>query len=336
MENGNTNEQITMKPLEKKILEDFGLSRFVVCTDAGLASADNRKFNDKGGRAFITTQSVKKLKKRIREWALATDGWGLSGCGEDVKGTQVYDISQLDEDREKGADNVYYKEQWIHEDGLEQKLIVTYSTKYRDYQRQIREAQVDRARKLLETHPDKINKKGQNDYRRFISRTGVTKEGEAADTDAFWINETIITQEALYDGYYAVCTNLEDGPDAIIAVNRRRWEIEECFRIMKSEFKARPVFLSRSDRIKAHFTTCFLALLVFRLLEKQLDKKFTVCQIIHGLRNMNFHKANGEGYLPAYTRDDFTDALHDKFGFRTDSEIVTSRQMKNIFRTTAE
>ena len=335
IENGNTNEQVTMTPLEKKIIEDFGLSRFIVCTDAGLASTVNRKFNDKGGRAFITTQSVKKLKKRIKDWALSPDGWRLPGSGE------VYDITKLDESKEMeeekktGKGNTYYKEQWINEDGLEQKLIVTFSTKYRNYQRRIREAQVDRAKKLLQTHPDKVNKKGQNDYRRFVARKGVTKEGEVADTDVFYINEALIEQEGGYDGFYAVCTNLEDGPDAIIDVNHRRWEIEECFRIMKSEFKSRPVYLCRDDRIKAHFTTCFLSLLLYRLLEKRLDNKFTSCKIIKGLRDFNFLKAEKEGYLPSYTRDDFTDALHDKFGFNTDTRIVTNSQMKKIFRLTA-
>jgi len=334
IENGNTNEQVTMTPLEKKILEDFGLSRFIVCTDAGLASTDNRKFNDKGDRAFITTQSVKKLKKHIRDWALSPEGWLLPGSDA------VYDISKLDEAKEAeqekktGKGRTYYKERWIHEDGLEQKIIVTFSTKYRNYQRRIREAQVDRAKKLLETHPDKVNKKGQNDFRRFVARTGVTKDGEVADTDLFYINETLIEQEGVYDGFYAVCTNLEDGPDAIIDVNHRRWEIEECFRIMKSDFKSRPVYLSRDDRIKAHFTTCFLALLLYRLLEKRLGNKFTSCQIIRGLRDFNFRKAESEGYLPPYTRDELTDALHDKFGFNTDTRIVTNRQMKKIFRQT--
>jgi transposase len=335
IDKGNTNEQGTMTPLERKILNDFGLSRFVVCTDAGLASTDNRKFNNKGGRAFITTQSVKKLKKRLKEWALSPDGWHLSGS------EKIYDISKLDEEDEAaqvkktGKGNTYYKQQWINEDGLEQKLIVTFSTKYRKYQRTIREAQVDRAKKLLQTNPDKVNKKGQNDFRRFVARTGVTKEGEVADTDVFYINEALIEQEGVFDGFYAVCTNLEDGPEAIIAVNHRRWEIEECFRIMKSEFKSRPVYLSRDDRIKAHFTTCFLALLLYRLLEKRLDSNFTACQIIKGLREFNFRKAEGEGYLPAYTRDKLTDTLHSKFGFNSDTRIVTNRQMKNIFRLTA-
>ncbi|MHB1407668.1 MAG: IS1634 family transposase, partial [Desulfitobacteriaceae bacterium] len=145
-------------------------------------------------------------------------------------------------------------------------------------------------------------------------------------------NETIVAEEA-YDGFYAVCTNLEGSAQEIIRINQRRWEIEECFRIMKSEFKARPVYLSREDRIKAHFTTCFMALIIYRLLEKKLGNKFTCSEIVNGLREMNLYEIKGEGYIPTYTRTDFTDALHETFGFRTDYEIIKKAQMKKILNT---
>ena len=325
---GNTNEQVTLRPLEQKILKDFGLSRIVVCTDAGLASNDNRKFNDKEDRAFITTQSVKKLKKHLREWALSPDGWRLPGK------KKTYDIGNLDETETEGFDNIYYKQRWINEDGLEQKLIVTYSIKYRDYQRKIRNSQIERAKKLISTNPAKLKKANQNDYKRFVKKMSVTKDGEVAGKDIYSLDTTIIAGEEVFDGFYAVCTNLEDDASAIISVNQRRWEIEECFRIMKSEFKARPVYLSRDDRIKAHFTTCFLALLIYRFLEKKLEDKFTCSEIIQGLVDMNFFELKGEGYTPSYTRTDFTDSLHDAFGFRTDYEITTSSQMKNFFKLT--
>ena len=323
---GNTNEQVTLRPLEQKILKDFGLSRIVVCTDAGLASNDNRKFNDKEDRAFITTQSVKKLKKHLREWALSPDGWRLPGK------KKTYDIANLDET--EGNDYIYYKQRWINENGLEQKLIVTYSIKYRDYQRKIRNSQIERAKKLISTNPAKLKKANQNDYKRFVKKMSVTKDGEVAGKDIYSLDTTIIAGEEVFDGFYAVCTNLEDDASAIISVNQRRWEIEECFRIMKSEFKARPVYLSRDDRIKAHFTTCFLALLIYRFLEKKLEDKFTCSEIIQGLVDMNFFELKGEGYTPSYTRTDFTDSLHDAFGFRTDYEITTSSQMKKIFKLT--
>jgi transposase len=323
---GNTNEQTTLKPLEKKILADFELSKFVVCTDAGLSSADNREYNNMGGRAFITTQSVKKLKAHLKEWALSNDGWYLPGD------SSVYSIAELDETAYK--DSTFYKERWIKEDGLEQKLIVTYSIKYRNYQRSIRAGQVERAKKLIDTNPTKLKKANQNDYKRFIAKTNVTKDGEVAEKELYSINVNVIAAEEAYDGFYAVCTNLEDKPAAIIKINHRRWEIEECFRIMKSEFKARPVFLKRDDRIEAHFMTCFISLLIYRLLEKRLNERYTCSQIIRLLRDMNFLEVPGEGYIPSYTRTELTDALHDAFGFRTDYQFMTSARMKNIFKET--
>jgi len=148
------------------------------------------------------------------------------------------------------------------------------------------------------------------------------------------IHSSLILKEEAFDGFYAVCTNLEDDVSEIIKVNRRRWEIEECFRIMKSEFKARPVYLSNDDRIEAHFITCFISLILYRLLEKRLNEKFTCQEIITGLRDMNFLEIKGDGYIPTYTRTDFTDALHDAFGFRTDYQIVTSSIMKKILKDT--
>ena len=336
---GNTNEQTTLKPLEQKILDDFGLSKFVVCTDAGLSSVVNRKFNDLGERAFVTTQSVKKLKKHLKDWALSPTDWKIPGA----KGT--CDISKLDDSEYVEQisklcgheidvkTETFYKERWIKEDGLEQKLIVTYSIKYRDYQRNIRDGQVERARKLIETNPGKLKKVNQNDYRRFVAKTNITGEGEVAEKELYDINANAIVAEEIFDGFYAVCTNLDDEPAEIIKINHRRWEIEECFRIIKSEFKARPVYLQRDDRIKAHFLTCFISLLIYRILEKRLNEAFTCPQIIRELREMNMLQVPREGYVPAYMRTDFTDALHDAFGFRTDCQIIPLNQMKKLFKS---
>jgi transposase len=326
IDEGNTNEQVTLKPLEKKILTDFELSKFVVCTDAGLSSAANRKYNDIGGRAFVTTQSIKKLKKHLKDWALAPDGWSLPGDDK------LYNIEALEEEKHKKS--TFYKARWINEDGLEQKLMVTYAIKYRDYQRSIRAGQVERAMKLIKTNPKKLKKANQNDYKRFIAKTNITTDGEVAEKELYSIDVAIIKAEEIFDGFYAVCTNLDEEPNAVIKINHRRWEIEECFRIMKSEFKARPVYLKRDDRIKAHFTTCFISLLIYRVLEKKLSENFTCPQIIQELRDMNMLEVSGEGYTPAYTRTDFTDALHDVFGFRTDYDITSHCDMKNIFKQT--
>lgn len=323
---GNTNEQITLRPLEQKLLNDFGMSKFVVCTDAGLASAANRKFNNTGKRAFITTQSVKMLKQFLKEWALAETGWLLPGSN------RTYNISHLDE--EKDYNKIFYKERWINENGLEQKLIVTFSLKYKEYQRKIRNGQIERAKKAMDSSSAKLGKRGNNDYRRFISLQNCTGDGEIAEHKVYNINQERIAQEEQYDGFYAVCTNLSDDTAAVVRINQRRWEIEECFRIMKSEFKARPVYLQRPDRIKAHFMTCFIALIIYRFLEKKLDEKYTCSQLIHTLKEMNFYQVTGEGFIPTYTRTDLTDALHETFGFRTDYQIVTNTQMKKIFKTT--
>jgi transposase len=334
--NGNTNEQLTLKPLEKKILSDFELSRFVVCTDAGLSSEANRKFNDKDGRAFITTQSIKKLKAHLKKWALDSTGWKLPGSGK------IHDISKLDEmiekandkDKEKLRSQIFYKERWIKENGLEQKLIVTYSIRYRDYLRKLRNSQIERAQKTIDERPGVIKKFRQNDYKRFINKTNITPDGEVADKEIYSINTTLIQKEEIFDGFYGVCTNLDDNVSDIIKINHRRWEIEECFRIIKSEFEARPVYLSRDERIEAHFITCFIALVIYRLLEKRLQEKFTCSEIISELREMNFMEVKGEGYVPIYTRTDFTDALHEAFGFRTDYQIITINMMKKIFKKT--
>ena len=333
---GNMNEQLTLKPLEEKIISDFELSKFIVCTDAGLASEDNRKFNSKDKRAFITTQSIKKLKQHLKKWALDTEGWKLSGSDKN------YDISKLDEmidkaapeDKAKIRAKVFYKERWIKENDFEQRLIVTYSIKYRDYQRKIRNAQIERAQKVIENNPTKIKKCNANDYKRFINKTSCTHDGEVADNEIYSIDQALIQKEEAFDGFYGVCTNLEDDVSEIIKVNHRRWEIEECFRIMKSEFKARPVFLKNDDRIEAHFITCFISLIIYRLLEKRLNENFTCSDIVSGLRDMEFFEIKGEGYVPTYTRTDFTDALHEAFGFRTDYQIVSTQNMKKIFKAT--
>ena len=323
---GNQNEQLSLIPLEEKLLANFDMSRFVVCTDAGLSSTGNRKFNaDKdGNRAFVTTQSIKKLKKYLKDWTLDVTGWKLSDDSEDT----CYDISSIDETEYK--DSIFYKSRWIKEDGLEQQLIVTYSVKHRNYQRTIRSRQIERALKTLKNGKASVESKRQNDPKRFIKAAHATKEGEVADKTVYYIDETIVKEEEIYDGFYAVCTNLEDDAQAIVKINKRRWEIEECFRIMKSEFDARPVYLQDSERIKAHFMTCFIALIVYRYLEKKLDEKYTCNQLIDCLQEMNFLRFEGKGYIPTYAKTKLTDDLHAAFGFNTATEIIPIMKMKNI------
>ena len=339
---GNQNEQPTLKPLEKKILKDYGLDQIIVCTDAGLSSKSNRKFNDKSingerSRSFITTQSIKQLPDYLKEFSLDPAGWHLIGDPRE------YNINELDE--ETYHDAVFYKERWIKEDlsgrkiksgakPLEQHLVVSFSFKYKYYQRRIRQEQIERAQKLIDSGKYKQRPKNQNDPHRFIARDVMTEDGEACTKEIPYLNTDMIVEEEKYDGFYAVCTNLEKvGVDEIIRINKKRWEIEECFRIMKTEFKARPVYLQREDRIKAHFLTCFISLFVFRILEKKLNEKYTCEEIVSTLRSMDMHRPGDKlGYMPDYTRTDLTDDLHAVSGFRTDYEIITDVNMKKVIR----
>lgn len=322
---GNFSEQPSMTPLEKKILQDFDTSDFVVCTDSGLSSIANRRFNSIQGRGFVTAQSIKKLKGFLQDFCLGDNGWYLPGSD------RRYKLSELDE--EKDYDRVFYKDRWINENDLEQHLIVTYSIKYRNYQRAVRGRQIVRAEKLAE-NPSSLSRKKENDPKRFVMQEHCTTDGEAAEKTITSLDQNRIDNEMKYDGFYAVCTNLEDDVSDIIRINQKRWEIEECFRIMKTEFKARPVYLSRRDRITAHFTTCFTALVIYRMLEKKLENRFTCEEIIGTLRDMNMMIAPGEGYIPTYTRTDLTDALHGAFGFRTDYQITSQKNMRKILNQT--
>ena len=336
---GNTNEQITLKPLEEKILSDFELSKFIVCTDAGLSGKSNKLFNSKKDRAFITTQSIKKLDKTLKEWALNNEGWYIEGDnspehnenGEKIRKT--YDISSFtDEEKEKYKNIIFYKQRWVIDGRLEQNLIVTFSLKYQSYQRKIRNQQLERARKLLDKSSGKYNKKHTSDPKRFIKAIPSTDDGEVATNMSLTIDYDLVSEEEKYDGIYAVYTNLEDEPKEIVKANKWRWQVEECFRIMKSEFEARPVYLKKDNRIEAHFLTCFISLLLYRLLEKKMGEKYTTNELISTLKNMNFLEVEGEGYIPTYERTDVTDDLHENFGFRTDYQIVTLKNMKKIIK----
>lgn len=326
---GNTNEQVTLKPLEQKLNDNFGISKLVVCTDCGLSSYENRKNNDVGQRAFITVQSLKKLKKHLQGWSLESEGWHIAGSDKE------YDLSEVDS--EEHHDTLFYKDRWTNEGGLSQRLIVTFSFKYREYLRYVRNRQIGRAEKIIMNGSTKLNRKAPNDPKRFISQTSYTPDGEIAQATSYSLNQEMITQEELFDGFYAICTDLEDDAPDIIRANAGRWIIENGFRIMKNEFEARPVYLQRDDRIQAHFLTCFLALLLYKYLEKKLNRglnHFTPDEIIGTLTDMNFLSIAAEGYMPTYTRNDLTNALHGSAGFRTDKQIVTKKEMRSIIAQT--
>ena len=318
---GNTNEQVTLKPLEKRIIEDFELSHFIVCTDAGLASKENRAFNNLQNRSYIVTQSLKKIKGHLKEWALSTDGWHT------INSNMTINLEDID--NSSSNETVYYKERWIKENGMEQRLIVSYSPKYAVYQKSIRNGQVIRAENMIEK-PSSVTRKKINDPKRFITSTYITGDGEIADSKKLTLNIEAINEEAMFDGFYAVCTTLEDNIEEIIKVNKRRWEIEESFRILKTEFKSRPVYLKNDDRIKAHFTTCFLSLLIYRILENKLDYKFSISKIISTLQSMNSLKIDGLGYKQIFESSTIVNALCDLLDVHLNTDFISNKNMKKI------
>ena len=319
---GNQNEQKSLKPLEKKVIKDFGCEKFIYCSDAGLGSESIREFNDIGDRSFIVTQSIKKLKKEEKDWALAPTGFRRLSDGKEIE-----DIRNIDpEDKD-----VYYKEDPYTPKNIHQTLIVTYSPKYAAYQREIREKQVERAKEMLSAGKHNKQRRNPNDPARFIESISVTNEGEVAEKKTYLLNEDKVSEEARYDGLYALCTDLlDDDPADIIKVSEGRWQIEACFRTLKTDFEARPVYVRNDQSIKAHFLVCFLSLLVFKLMEKRLEKKYTCEEILDTLKAMNFADIQEQGYIPLYERTRITDDLHKIGGFRTDFDFITKQKMKNI------
>ena len=328
---GNKSEQETLIPTENKIINNFKLSntKLILCTDAGLASDKIKKFNIKDGRAFVITQSLKKLKEEYKNKVFEDTDWRIVG---DLKKTyNIKEINDNEDLRNIYYETIFYKIIETETKSVKQDLIVTFSFKYLDYQRGIRNSQIERAEKVINNKESIRKSKNQNDYRRFIETVSSTDDGEVAENIAHSLNKSLIDEEEKYDGYYALTTNLTGEVSEILKIVKGRWEIEESFRIMKSDFLARPVNLSREDRIKAHFTTCFAALFIYRLLEKKLNNKYTTFQILNCLKEMNVLESKGDGYIPTFTRTDLTDELHDIFGFRTDYEINTYKDFKKIF-----
>ena len=328
---GNQNEQLTLKPIEKKVIKDFNCSEFVFCSDAGLGGKSNRFLNSFGNRSYVITYSLKKMKKEERELALLPTQFKTPGSNK------LIDLRTLDESDPKVYNTIYYKEYPLVTGDMDETVIITYSPKYKAYQSKIRNAQIDRAKKMIQSSDKTRKGKGSNDPARFVQRTSVTEDGEIAQKNIYQLDEAKILEESMYDGFYAVVTNLEGDIREIININKQRWEIEENFRIMKSEFEARPVFVRREDRIKAHFLTCFISLLVYRLLEKKLGEEFTCSQILETLRNMNVTLLSKDsGYIPSYKRTKITDKLHSSFGFRTDYEFIRKSTMRAIIKETKQ
>lgn len=334
---GNQSEQKSLKPLEQKILKDFELSRFIVCTDAGLASSENRLFNSRPDRRYVVTQSLKTLPEPVREWALEKQGWFLEGDRE----RKFYDLGTIDEVAFR--DGIFYKEQIVTIAGVVQRLVVTYSVKARDYQRSIRQRQIDRAVKTVNVKPQEMDHNRQTDYKRLIQMSFLTEDGEVCTVKQLRIDTETIAKEEMYDGFYGICTNLlppsEDDPNGtdaleILRINHMRWQIEDCFRELKTEFKSRPVYLSRENRIKAHFLLCSLSLILLKYLEKTLTDHgftdFSTEKLLDQLRDMELVHFKGFGYVPASNPSPILSALQDIFRIPISKEIITEKNMKKI------
>ena len=335
---GNTNEQTTLRPLEKQIMKDFQLSKFLVCTDAGLGSFSNRSFNTKGERTYIVTQSLKQLSSEYQADAISNVGWHLVGNNKSV------DLRKIEKYDSKNK-NMYYKEiiiertkkdkQTNEKITLKERMIVTFSPKYAAYQKNIRDSQILRAKEIIEKHPEQYTKLPQNNAKRFIQKENITDDGECAEKYKLYFKNELEKYETQFDGLYALCVpeNMEASIEDILQISKGRWEIEESFRIMKSEFKARPVFLQKEERIKAHFTVCFLSLLIYRILEKEkLKEKYTTQEIITTLKNMITNKIEGVGYKQLYKKTDITTDLNNNYDFNLDKEFIGLKNMKKILK----
>ena len=327
---GNMNEQKTLIPEESKIVNNFKMdsTKIILCTDAGLASDEIKKYNIKDNRGFVITQSLKKLKDEYKQQVFNKSGWRIANDLRNVYNLE--NIENNDELKEKYYDTLFYKIIETETKSVKQDLIVTFNFRYFDYNRNIRNNQIERAKKSIETNNVTRKGKNQNDYRRLINQINSTDNGEVAENQSYTINQDLIDEEEKYDGYYALTTNLVGDITEILKIVKGRWEIEESFRIMKSDFLARPVNLSREDRIKTHFMTCFISLFIYRLLEKKLDNKYTSSQILETLRKMTMIEQKGLGFEPIYERTDITDELHNLFNFNTDLELINYKKMKKI------
>lgn len=333
---GNTSEQQTLQPLEEILANEFNLSEFVVCTDAGLASIDNRLYNTTEGRNYIVTQSIPGLPGLMKEWALEKNGWRKLGDRDD----RTYDISALDLEAEKEA--LYYRERWFKENrsnvkDYEERLIVTFSPKYALYQRQLRAQHIEKALRMIENKSEK-SRQTQQDPRRLIATTHCTAEGEVAEKSVMGLDMGAIGREEVMDGLNCIATRLEDSVGDILHVNGFRYEIEHLFRVTKTEFDARPVYLRREDRIRAHFAICFVALLLLKAFQKQVneglvaEQKYSSEQIINALSGMDYNIVRGTGYVPAYSATQLRSRCCEVSEVHIDTQIVLNRKMRQYIK----
>lgn len=331
---GNTSEQQTMQPLEEILANKFNLSKFVVCTDGGLGCKSNRKYNMTEGRNFITVQSLKKMTRHYQDWALSPGGWSLRPRLADDERTRCmvkYDLDRINPD--EYFEDIFYKECLTDEKAYEEHLIVTYSPKYAQYQRQIRAQQIERAIKKI-NRGEIRRPKTPNDCRRFMKDTYFDDKGNPIEpiTSAV-LDLEAIEQESRFDGFNALATGLDDDPCTIIRVNSWRWEIEECFRVEKSDLDMRPVYVRNPLRIKAHFFICFISLLILKILQKEFNRTIPIGQIRQSLADMNLLKLEAFGYIPAFNNTQITNTIQDWANIHINKQINTPAQVRGYYRT---
>jgi len=349
---GSDNEQKCAIPLEKKITKMFGGKRFIYCADAGLGSFSIRQYNSMGGRAFIVTQSIKKLSEPLKQAVFNDYDYRLLSDDTPVTIKHMKDFDRFDKknlplyndfaykvlDVENAVDLGLYEE-IVLKNGktkkvksksvLKQRIIITFSRKAMEYQRHIRNAQIERARDILKYRDAEEIKKGPHDVTRFIKRTSVTEDGEKA-VDYYEIDQSVIDEEEKYDGYYAIATNLDDDAKDILNIDSQRYKIEDCFRILKTNFSARPVYHSKKNRIIAHFMVCYTALLIYRLLECKLDQygtHFTTDNILDTLRNMNVSNSQDMYYTAVYRGSQVCTALNGLYGLGLDKKYYQPKEL---------
>ena len=330
---GNTSEQKTLQPLEEVLAEKFGLSRFVVCTDGGLGSRNNRRYNVTEDRNFITVQSLKKLSAYYQDWAISPEGWHLRPRLRDDEHTRclhTYNLGKIDLDQY--LEDTFYKECLTDETAFEEHLIVTYSRKYDLYQKQLRAQQIQRA--ITKINRGEIKRpKSPNDCRRFMKDTYFDTKGNPLEViTSSVLDMEQIEAEARFDGFNALVTSLDDDPCTIIRVNSWRWEIEECFRVEKSDLDMRPVFVRAPQRIAAHFFICFIALLILKIMQKQHNGQFPIGQIRKTLSEMNLTKLEGIGYIPSFNCTPLTYAIQETAKIHIDRQINTPAQIRADYR----
>ena len=324
---GKTNEQKTMIPLEKLMTERFGIEKFVVCADCGLSGKRNLRFNSTENHGFVVTKSLKKVSEDVRARLMGDGGWKRFG---DASG-RLYSLKEIREDANLRDVIFYHDERFaMGSDGFEERIVTTYCGRLREYQRSVRERQLQRAMELV--RQGKIRKGvNQNDVRRFIVVDSVTENGEVAEKKVFSIDRERFEEESEYDGFYAVTTDLDDDPGEIIRINRGRWEIEESFRIMKSDFDGRPVFVSREDRIRAHFLTCYLAFMIFRIIEQKLNKgdvRYTDPEILRTLRD--YEAIDAENFYVGAMEGKAVRALESTFGLVGSMTAFSKAQFRRL------